>query len=92
MAILFSTTVTLPFRTLHSYASGPDGLNNRVLQELASELSVPLCSLFKYSLNIGSFPYLWKDANVSSIPPERRPLSVDKLQAYLFTQFPVQGI
>ena len=49
-------------------ASGPNGLNNKILKELASEISEPLCSLFNYSLSLGSFPSSWKDANISPIP------------------------
>ena len=41
-------------------ASGPDGLNNRVLNELANEISVPFCSHINYSLRTGSFPKSWK--------------------------------
>ena len=46
-------------------ASGPNGLYNKVLNELESE---PLCSLFNYSLSLGSFPTSWKDANITPIP------------------------
>ena len=49
-------------------ALGPDGLNNRVLKELANEISEPFCSLFNYSLRTGSFPRHWKEANVSAAP------------------------
>ena len=49
-------------------ALGPDGLNNRVLKELANEISEPFCSLFNYSLRTGSFPRPWKEANVSPVP------------------------
>ena len=49
-------------------ASGPNGLNNKVLRELASEISEPLCSFFNYSLSLGSFPTPYKDANLSPIP------------------------
>ena len=34
-------------------ASGPNGLNNRILKELSSELSFPFCSLFNRSLEAG---------------------------------------
>ena len=30
-------------------ASGPNGLNNRILRELSKELSIPFCSLFNQS-------------------------------------------
>ena len=49
-------------------ASGPDGLNNRVLKELANGISEPFCSLLNYSLRTGSFPRPWKEANVSPVP------------------------
>ena len=49
-------------------ASGPNGLNNRVLKELANEISEPFCSLFNYSRSLGSFPTHWKYANISPIP------------------------
>lgn len=37
-------------------ASGPNGLNNSVIKELANEISDPLCSLFNYSLSLCSYP------------------------------------
>ena len=37
-------------------ATGPDGIHNRVLRELATELSIPLTSLFSQSLRTGIFP------------------------------------
>ena len=37
-------------------ASGPNGLSNRILRELSSELSIPFCSLFNQSLRTGTFP------------------------------------
>ncbi len=48
-------------------ASGPDAINNRILRELASELSLPLCDLFNASLSTSYFPKSWKDANVSPL-------------------------
>jgi hypothetical protein len=48
-------------------ASGPDDINNRILRELANELSAPLTSLFNKSLNEGYFPSSWKEANVCAI-------------------------
>ena len=49
-------------------ASGPNGLNNRVLKELSKELASPLCSLFNQSLNCGIFPTSYKTAHVSPVP------------------------
>ena len=48
-------------------ASGPDGINNRILRELAAEIAVPLCCLFNHSLETGIFPDDWKRSNVSPI-------------------------
>ena len=53
-------------------ASGPNGLNNRVLKELSKELSSPLCSLFNQSLHHGVFPASYKIAHVSPVPKKRR--------------------
>ena len=49
-------------------AAGPDGVNNRVLKELADVLSLPLCDLFNQSLSIGEFPEQWKRSHVTPIP------------------------
>lgn len=48
-------------------ASGPDGINNRVLKELAFELASPLCRLFNFSLSNSAVPTSWKEANVTPI-------------------------
>ena len=65
-------------------ASGPDGLNNRIIREIKNEISVPLCSLFNRSLTEGVVPASWKVANVCvifksgdpSIPSNYRPISL----------------
>ena len=65
-------------------ASGPDGINNRVLRELSRELSVPFCSLFNRSLHTGEFPEIWKRSHVTPIakggnrasPSNYRPISL----------------
>ena len=49
-------------------ATGPDGINNCILRELAHELSPPLCSLFNQSLILGIVPDIWKEAHVCPIP------------------------
>ena len=46
-------------------ASGPDGINNRALKELAVELASPLCTLFNFSLSNSAVPTCWKEANVT---------------------------
>jgi hypothetical protein len=45
-------------------ATGPDAINNSVLREAAIELSVPLCTLFNFSLDKGEVPTQWKLAHV----------------------------
>ena len=45
-------------------ASSPNGLSNRILRELLTELSIPFCSLFNQSLRTGTFPAQCKKANV----------------------------
>ena len=65
-------------------AVGPDQINNRILRELADELSFPLCCLFNYSLQIAEVPSIWKEANVCpifksgdpSLPSNYRPVSL----------------
>ena len=49
-------------------ASGPNVLNNRILKELSSQLSFPLCSLFNQSIEAGILPVFYKEANVCPIP------------------------
>jgi Reverse transcriptase (RNA-dependent DNA polymerase) len=48
-------------------ASGPDGLNPRVLKELCHELANPLTYLFNKSMNAGKLPKAWKEAEVRPI-------------------------
>ena len=49
-------------------ASGPNGLSNRILKELSSQLAQPLCSLFNQSLRSGIMPATYKEANVCPVP------------------------
>ena len=49
-------------------ATGPEEISNRVLKELSSELSSPLCSFFNYSLSFGEVPDIFKEAHVCPIP------------------------
>ena len=49
-------------------ASGPNAISNRILRELSSELSTPLCSLFNHSLHTGCIPISYKEANVTPVP------------------------
>ena len=49
-------------------AAGPHGISNRILRELATQLSYPFCSLFNQSLQTGTFPDSLKLPNVCPIP------------------------
>ncbi|MCG8046489.1 MAG: reverse transcriptase domain-containing protein [Candidatus Thiodiazotropha endolucinida] len=49
-------------------AAGPNGLSNRILRELSSVLSRPLCSVFNQSLQTGIVPTHYKEANVCPVP------------------------
>ncbi len=48
-------------------ACGSDGISNRLLCMCSSSISVALCNIFQYSMDIGVFPESWKGANVSSV-------------------------
>jgi len=50
-----------------SKASGPDGLPNRVLKELANQLAPVLTILFQQSIEINTLPEDWRNANVTPI-------------------------
>ncbi|KAK3102599.1 hypothetical protein FSP39_012507 [Pinctada imbricata] len=50
-----------------SKATGPDGINPRLLKEASSELCGPLSKFFNRSLEIAKYPSVWKEANVSPI-------------------------
>ena len=52
-------------------ACGPDQINNRILKELAVELSPPLTDLFNTSLMQCTVPDIWKRANVSPVHKKR---------------------
>ena len=54
-------------------ASGPNRLNNRILNELATKISVPLCNLLTLSLQEGIVPDSYKEGNVCSILKKDEP-------------------
>ena len=43
------------------------GLSSKLLEACANEISPSLCRLFNLSLELGTFPEKWKDANLVSI-------------------------
>ena len=60
--------VFLMLRTLPvGKAVGPDGISNRILRELANELSTPLASLFNQSILQGDVPVCFKIAHVCPV-------------------------
>ena len=73
-------------------ASGPNSLNNRVLRDIASELSTPFCFLFNQSLHTGIMPSSYKEACVCSVSKtgglsmvsNYRPISLLNSEAKLF--------
>ena len=73
-------------------ASGPNGLSNRILKELSSQLCTPFCSLFNQSLRTGYLPACYKEANVCPVPKKgdlsivsnHRPISLLNAEAKVF--------
>ena len=63
---------------------GPDGINGRVLKELANEISPVLKILYSRSIEEGSLPYQWREAHVIALfkkgckksPNNYRPVSL----------------
>ena len=51
----------------NSKSVGPDYIPNLVLKSCAKELSVGLSTIFQFSIDTGSLPTDWRDANVSPV-------------------------
>ena len=49
-------------------SAGPDGINNRILREVAKEFSPALCLFFNTSLRLGEVPGAFKEAHVTPVP------------------------
>ena len=45
-------------------AAGMDGIHTNILKALSEEMSLPLCMIFKKSLDQGVVPFDWRAANV----------------------------
>ena len=65
-------------------AAGMDGIHTNILKALSEEMSLPLCMIFKKSLDQGVVPFDWRAANVvplykkgsKNIPSNYRPVSL----------------
>jgi hypothetical protein len=47
-----------------SKASGPDGITNRILKECASQITPSLAVIFQKSIDTGTLPEDWLNANI----------------------------
>ena len=73
-------------------ASGPDGINHRLLKSICNSIAQPLCILFNISLRDCKFPSQWKLAHVipiykkgdKSMPSNYRPISLLSVFGKLF--------
>jgi hypothetical protein len=50
-----------------SKASGPDGIPNRILKECASQIAPSLTVIFQKSIDTGTLPEDWLNANISCV-------------------------
>ena len=91
--ILNSIEVESVLKSLASgKASGPNGLNNRILKELSKELAEPLCNFFNFSLDKGVLPSSYNEANVCpihkkdkrSLVNNYRPISLPNAEVKVF--------
>ena len=48
-------------------AAGPDGVENKLLRECATEIAPTLCRLFRRSMDEGEIPSRWKEAHIIPI-------------------------
>ena len=45
-------------------ANGPDGISHEMLKQTRRTICKPLCLIFNKSIQDGSYPHVWKKANV----------------------------
>ena len=65
-------TLTKNLKSLNiSKASGPDGINARILRETADQLAPALKIIFEKSLDEGVLPHQWKEAHVVALFKKR---------------------
>jgi len=74
-------------------AAGPDGLSGQLIRNLASSICDSVCSMCNLSIGQGSFPSMWKRANITAIwkgkgskddPNNFRPISILPIIARIF--------
>ena len=76
-------------------AMGPDCIPNIDLKHFADEILQGLCTIFLYSLNAGTLPLDWSNANVFKIGDRHfaeNYSSVSLTGVYLFFVFSIQNI
>jgi Reverse transcriptase (RNA-dependent DNA polymerase) len=64
---------------------GPDGIHARMLKECAMELTKPLCTMFRQSLNEGKLPQSWKEGHVTPIFKKGLRMRVDNYRPVSLT-------
>ena len=83
-----------------SCSPGPDGINQRILVEVAEEISYPLYLLFKESFDSAQLPDEWKVAHVIPIfkkgsksdPANYRPISLTSVVVKLLERMLKESI
>ena len=73
-------------------ANGCDEISVTMLQLCATEVALPLCLIFQKCLSTGTFPDLWKRANVQPILNKKKTENQIKLQAYFTFTYLRQNI
>ena len=56
-------------------AAGPDNIKPRILEELSNEIAPILLIIFQKSLETGQVPKDWRNANVTPVYENYRPIS-----------------
>jgi len=84
----------------NKYSHSPNEIPSAILRALSYELCDPLCRIFKFSLNSGLCPALWKNADIiaiykkgdSSQPLNYRPISLTSTICRLFERMLVEDL
>jgi hypothetical protein len=81
-------------------ATGPDGIPARVLKEASTQISPILATIFQQSIDTGSVPDDWREANVTPIfkkgskstPANYRPVSLTSIPCKILEHIVVSNI